>query len=105
MIMLSNWRRMEVSGEYKILVDLLVRSFEYKFHYECNSPIYHVAALLNTSRLPLWYNRHDMNEIKKSARDNILKVHNQFVKLKNKKKQQMLPLELATQIAMNLTIS
>jgi hypothetical protein len=85
MIMLSKWRRMEVSGEYKNLVDLLVRSFEYKFHYECNSPIYHVAALLNTSRLPLWYNRYDMNEIKKSARDNILKVHNQFVKLKKQK--------------------
>jgi hypothetical protein len=54
-IMISKWKRMNVSGVYRNLCNLLISAFEYKFQYEVNSNVYHVATVLDSSMLNNWY--------------------------------------------------
>ena len=77
-IMISKWSRMEVQGEAKQLVNLLVSSIKFKFNDELNSHVYKVASLLNVSKLPLWYNRPDCEFIRKGAFERISEVVNSF---------------------------
>ena len=71
-IMLSKWARMELYGEYNVLRNHLIAAFKHKFSYEIKSSIYSVAALLNISKLNIWYDRKDCLYIRKSANLNLL---------------------------------
>ena len=79
-IMISKWSRMELAGEYKILVDNLIAAFRHKFSYEVKSDINAVATLLNISKLKIWYKRPDCLYIKKTACTKILEVQTIFDK-------------------------
>jgi hypothetical protein len=79
-IMLSKWVRMELYGEYNVLRNHLIAAFKHKFSYEIKSSIYSVAALLNISKLNIWYDRKDCLYIRKSANLNLLREF--FVKKK-----------------------
>ena len=78
MAMIDTWKRMDVSNEYKVLCQHLVSAFEFKFDYELNSPVYHVASYLNTGRLETWINRPDCRPICDSAYANIQSVRDAF---------------------------
>ena len=80
--MIDSWKRMDVTNEYKMLCQLLVSAFEYKFDYELNSPVYHVAAYLNTGRLDTWIHRPDCRSILDSAYSNIQSVKDAFAQNK-----------------------
>ena len=86
-IMLSKWARMELYGEYNVLRNHLIAAFKHKFSYEINSSIYSVAAILNISKLNIWYNRKDCLYIRKSAHSNLLKVRELFEKKKETLKE------------------
>ena len=71
-IMLKKWSRMILSGEYDVLRNNLIASFKYKFDYELKSKYYSVAALLNVSKLKIWYNRNYCSYIRQSANSNLI---------------------------------
>ncbi len=74
---------MNVTGVYKKLCSLLISAFEYKFRYELNSNVYHVATVLDSSKLKNWYNRADCTEIRARAFDQIDSVYSSFFKRVN----------------------
>ena len=82
-IMLTKWSRMILSGEYDVLRNNLIASFKYKFDYELKSKYYSVAALLNVSKLKIWYNRNDCSYIRQSANSNLIEVRDFFDKKGN----------------------
>ena len=53
-IMLSKWKRMEMTGNYKSLCNNLIFSFKQKFKNEIESSVYTVASLFNVSKLHAW---------------------------------------------------
>ena len=74
---------MNVVGKYKLLCNNLTEAFQHKFKFELSSPIYTVAALLNVSKLNVWYNRADCLEIRRNAIDNIVNVMKTFQEKKS----------------------
>jgi len=71
MVIISKWQRMEVTGTYKLLCNLLVSAFKQKFQFELNSPIYNVASILLVSNLKNWFKRADCAEFRKKGFENI----------------------------------
>ena len=59
LIMISKWNRMELTGVYKNICNLLIAAFKHKFAYEMNSTVYSVASLINVSKLSAWLSRND----------------------------------------------
>ena len=79
-IMLSKWARMNVPPRYENLCKNLIDAFKHKFHYELNSPVYQVGALLNVSKLPSWISRNDCQTLKKQAINQLTLVAKDFLK-------------------------
>ena len=79
-IMISKWKRMEVSGVYKQLLNNLIESFRFTFMYELASPIYQVASILNTAKLHHWYKRQDCEQQRKCGLDKMNEVFIRFAK-------------------------
>ena len=83
MIVVSKWKRMEVTNTYRKLCDLLIVSFMRKFKYELESAVYGVASLLNVGKLHEWLKRSDCIQFRKFAIDNIAAVATSFLDKKN----------------------
>jgi len=82
MVIISKWNRMEVTGTYKLLCNLLVAAFKKKFEFELNSPIYNVASILLVSNLKHWFKRADCVEFRRTGLDNIVPVATGFLERK-----------------------
>ena len=82
-IMISKWSRMIVPTKYQDLCHNLILAFKHKFKHELNCPIYHVAALLNVSKLKAWQTRLDCVEMRRKAIDNLVVVAKEFRKEKS----------------------
>jgi hypothetical protein len=78
-IMLSKWKRMEMTGNYKSLCNNLIFSFKQKFKNEIESSVYTVASLLNVSKLHAWISQLDCLDIRKNSLSNILNVAKSFL--------------------------
>jgi hypothetical protein len=79
-IVISKWRRFNCRGVYRNLCDYLVQAFLFKFEYELNSNVNHVATLLNTSKLRIWYARADFADVLVSVTKSIHLVNRFFAK-------------------------
>ena len=55
LILFNTWRKLSLNPKYKTICGKLVTCFEEKFSYELNSNSYLVSALLDTSKLKIWY--------------------------------------------------
>ena len=73
-----------VSGSFKSLRDLLVKSFRKKFNYELNSQVYLVASLFSVTKLHLWYNRSFSKEYALKAIESIEEVLLKFSPINNR---------------------
>jgi hypothetical protein len=84
-IMFSRWNRLQVFGNAKAFCTSLINWHKKKFTYELNSDVYKTASLLNTSKLPLWYQRDDCSNTLESSANSLVDVAHHF--LKNESKQ------------------
>jgi hypothetical protein len=73
-----------VSGSFKSLRDLLVKSFRKKFNYELNSQVYLVASLFSVTKLHLWHNRSFSKEYALKAIESIEEVLLKFIQINNR---------------------
>jgi hypothetical protein len=55
LILFNTWRKLSQNPRYKTICGKLITCFEDKFSYELNSNSYLVAALLDTSKINIWY--------------------------------------------------
>ena len=78
-IMLSKWSRMKVPDKYRNLCKNLIIAFKHKFKEEMNSPIYAVAALINTAKLRKWQTRSDCAYFRSRAIASLTTVAKSFL--------------------------
>ena len=57
LFLFKTWDSLAQNKEFKPICEKLVFCFKQKFDFELNSGIYSVAALLNTSKLKLWFSK------------------------------------------------
>jgi hypothetical protein len=53
-LLISNWKSMQLDGSASLLRDYLVAHFENKFKFELKSDVYMVASIFDTSNLHYW---------------------------------------------------
>jgi hypothetical protein len=82
--MFNIWNKISENINYQTICLKLIASFRAKFTYELNAGIYSVAALLNTSKLSLWYSKEfsDVN----LAEDELINIASTFMKPENQEK-------------------
>jgi hypothetical protein len=61
LVLFSIWNRLARNKRFKCICLKMIESFKLKFDYELKSNVYLVAALLNPSKLSIWYWK-DFNE-------------------------------------------
>lgn len=83
LIMISKWNRMELTGVYKNLCNLLIAAFKHKFAYEMNSTVYSVASLINVSKLSAWLSRNDCIQFRQLGIQSVVPVAISFLEKKN----------------------
>ena len=65
---------MDVKPQYKQLCENMVKAFHHKLEDELNSPVYQVAALLQTRKLKRWQKRAECVHTKVQAIDRLKEV-------------------------------
>ena len=78
-IMLSKWSRMKVPDKYRDLCKNLIAAFKHKFKEEMSSPIYAVAAFINTAKLSKWQTRSDCAYFRSRAIGSLTAVAKSFL--------------------------
>ena len=68
------WRELASNHNFKPMCERLIACFEQEFTFEINSGVYSVAALLNTSKLKLWYARSFASELNERSVNSLIKV-------------------------------
>jgi len=80
--MTFKWNRMELTGTYKLLCNLLIVAFDKKIQYERESPIYNVASILNVSKFKNWLLRADYQDFRRVILENTAQIATSFFKTK-----------------------
>ena len=84
--MFNTWNKMSENVKYRTICEKLICCFRNKFEYELESSIYSVTALLNTSKLRIWYNRKFSEENVTIATNELVNVASTFIQTDSQEK-------------------
>jgi len=84
--MFNTWNKMSENVKYRTICEKLICYFRNKFEYEIESSIYSVTALLNTSKLRIWYNRKFSEENVTIATNELVNVASTFIQTDSQEK-------------------
>lgn len=74
LILFNTWTKLAENTNFKSICEKFIKCFKKHFDYELKSNVYFVAALLNTSKLNIWYWKNYAEDIAFKAKEELINV-------------------------------
>ena len=78
LLIFNIWNKLSEKKRFTTICDLLIDCFKEKFKYELNSDVYLTAALMNVTKLPLWYWKSSSSDYVNRASNILLKIMEEY---------------------------